>query len=398
MLLKQREPWHSHVIAQRLLPAHQRYLLDQPDLRSAQLASQRATAYIQCGQAVLHELNFPELRPEFVATSPAADAVAVYTSEQLATFDLWDRSVSRWRFLCRGCNSSEIHACWSPDSSMLMIYSSATWFCRVLSSRDGTVLGVWRPRCKVMCSAWQPDSASIALVYGNGSLDVLRPGITHILNDRGMDVGVPDHEHMNHCLKWAPNGQVLVHCTDYAVRFCTSAGSCCASVDFEMRKSLVDCAWSSTSNLLAVSFRHNAHILIYNAKAVCVNSMKTDSPYAQLAWAGDCLAAQCHSCLQVLSTADADFGTKLSSVPLKGNVRTGPAWHISGEYLAFSSADCSTKVVHAKSGSTVWAWCSESCQAADSRPPKHSPIWSASGQQLFFYARHGGSAMMATFG
>ena len=391
--MKQREPWHSHVVAQPLLPDYQRYLLDQPDLHSALLTSQRSTACIQHGHAQAYDYRYPAMRVKFMAASPAADAVAVYTSERVTIFNLLDHTV-RWHAICELSSMSTAH--WSPDGTMLL--SPTGWACRLLSSHDGTVLGTCQLDCQTMQhSAWHPQSASLALVYEIGDVGILRPGDQQ---DSRPSTGleVPDQQWARHRLRWSPNGLWLIDCTPNALRFYNPSGARLAQVTFDRHAAIGDCAWSSSSELLAVSFlQEGAGILFYSPEAVLMTRMAMDRPCARLAWAGNYLAAQCNSFVWVLSTAESSFGTELCSVLEEVDYFTTPAWHISGHYLALSCADDTIRVVHGSSGKTAWIWRNESGLALQQRFPLHSPTWSASGQELFFYVGHGAFGMMAAF-
>ena len=393
-LLEQRESWHSHVVAQPLLPAYKRYLLDQPDLHSALLTTQRSTACIQRGRAEATEFRYPAMRVQFMAASPAADALALYIGGQVTIIDLPDHAV-RWHTTC-DLNSTESAAHWSPDSTMF--YSSCARSYKMLSSHDGTVLGTCRSTSRtVLHSAWHPQSTSLALVFDLGDVIVLRPG-DDLVTDTSMGSKAAEVQWGRQVLKWAPNGQVLIHCTLKAVNFCSSTGSHLDQVKFDMHAAIGSCAWSSSSDLLAVSFlQDSAGILFYNPEAVLMTRMVMARPCAQLAWAGSCLAAQCNGFVRVLSTAEPTFGAEICSVPAQVDYFTTPAWHISGKYLALSCADATIKVVHGRSGSTVWTWPDQGGAALQHRFPRHSPTWSASGQELFFYLEHDAFGMMVAF-
>ena len=324
-----------------------------------------------------------------ITASPAMDATAAYTDHSMTVINLQDQAV-RWQACCEGVglSISQSHTDWSPDSSMLLVKPASGRSCQILAASDGTVLASSQQSSHLVCSAWHPHSSCLALVLDSGQLSILRPRETQDLGDTGLDLADADQQWVRRMLCWAPDGQMLVHCTQSMVHFCTSAGASLAEVEFGKYAAIGDCAWSSTSDLLAVSFlQDSAGILMYDTGAHLVRTVTMHSPCARLAWAGPYLAAQCDSYVRILSTADHDHGSELHWFPDQVKYFTKPAWHIGGRYLAVSCADESIKVLDAKSGTSVWSWSSCAKQPfSHHHHPQLSPTWSASGQELFFYA------------
>ena len=377
------------MLAQPLLPSHKSYLVSQQSIRSALLDSVHSTACLGRGRAQQHHVTFPEMHVRLITASPTADAVAAYTDHHVTMVHLQDQAV-RWEACCEGVglSISQSHTDWSPDSSMLMVKPASGRTCQILAASDGALLATSQQSSHIVCLAWHPHSSRLAMVLDSGQLSILKPGDAQTLGNSGLDLADTDQQWVRRLLSWAPTGEMLVHCTQNVVHFCTSAGAGLAEVDFGMYAAIGDCAWSSTSDLLAVSFlQDSAGILMYDTGAQLVRTMTMNSPCARLAWAGPHLAAQCDSYVRILSTADRDFGQELHCFPDQVKYFTKPAWHISGRYLAISCADESIKVLDAESGRTVWSWCSCATQPfSHHHHPQLSPTWSASGQELFYYA------------
>ena len=388
-LLKERGPWQECLDAQSLLPDHKRHLLGQQDLRLAWQSSARSTAALRGGQAVVCDLlqshSIPLRAIRQITVSPACGALAVLTTKDLLIFTLPGQTL-KWEVpIDAGSTFSGLaQAEWSPDSSMIMARHSSDLSCQLLSAEDGAVLGHCQLESRIVRSAWCPDASCVALLLGSGQVVLFRPGTSGVLGgDKPGPTAAAEHW-LRRILSWAPDGQLLMHCTQHVVHLCGPTGAQLAEIRYDKEAAVGDCAWSSTSDQLAVSFlQDDAGILLYDRNAAFVRKLDLGPACARLAWAGTYLAAACNCVLRILSTAPGDFGFTLWVFPARVLYFSRPVWHISGQYIVLCLANYSIAVVHAVTGRCVWGIKMEESPEA---MMTSSANWSTSGQQLFLFA------------